>query len=169
MHAFLFSELSTTIQSMFNNVKSKVDQYILDAGPTLLGNLVAAAAIFFVGKWIAGFTQRVIVRLMNRARVDETLSKFLSRIAYALMMCAVTSFRSIASRRQHEFVDSYLGSRRFGDWLGPSRFAVEFCVRRDHHPFPSVQGWRLYRNSWYQRRCRRDSYLQHFDAHAGQH
>ena len=89
MHAILFSDMTTRIQEIFNNVKLKVDEYILTSGPVFLGNLVAAAAIFFVGKWIAGMAQRVITGLMSKANVDETLAKFLSRIAYAFMLCAV--------------------------------------------------------------------------------
>lgn len=43
-------------------------------------NLVSAIAIFVIGKWIAGMLTRLVGRVMDRAKIDETLSSFLCNI-----------------------------------------------------------------------------------------
>ena len=52
-------------------------------------NLLGAVVIFFVGRWVAGILIRVIEKLMERAKLDDTLAKFLGNIGYALMMTFV--------------------------------------------------------------------------------
>jgi len=52
-------------------------------------NIIAAIAIFVIGKWAAGLFRRLIVRLMRRARVEETLIGFGSNIVYALILAFV--------------------------------------------------------------------------------
>lgn len=52
-------------------------------------NVVAAIAIFFIGKWIAGILTRITGRLMVRAKVDETLIKFAGNLVNAALMIFV--------------------------------------------------------------------------------
>jgi len=52
-------------------------------------NLLQAIAIFVIGRWLAGFTTRLIVRAARRARVDETLLGFLDNLIYMLLLVAV--------------------------------------------------------------------------------
>jgi len=52
-------------------------------------NLLQAVAIFVIGKWLAGFVTRMVVRAARRARVDETLLSFLNNLIYMLLLVAV--------------------------------------------------------------------------------
>lgn len=63
--------------------------YVTTRGPELLANCASAAAIFYVGRWAAKIADRLIGQFLVSAKVDETLARFLSRISYAFMMCAV--------------------------------------------------------------------------------
>jgi len=45
--------------------------------------------IFVVGKWLAGVLTNALRRVMERAKVDETLNKFLGNIVNAVLMIAV--------------------------------------------------------------------------------
>ena len=93
METLLWADLSAAIQPMLNNLKRTVDRYIMDTvvtnGPELLSNFLGAVIIFYVGKWVARVAERILNQLLSNARVDETLTKFLCRITYALLMCAV--------------------------------------------------------------------------------
>lgn len=58
-------------------------------GLGLLYNIIAAAIIFLLGCWIAKLLQGLCARLLARAKVDQTLIKFLSNIVYALLVALV--------------------------------------------------------------------------------
>lgn len=45
-------------------------------------NIIAALAIFVIGKWIAGFLKRFVIKVMDRQNVDATLTKFVSSLVY---------------------------------------------------------------------------------------
>jgi small conductance mechanosensitive channel len=86
----LFADVATILQQLgLTNLKAKVDRYILQTGPEVAANVVAAIVIFFIGKWVARFAERLLQQLLTRAKIDETLSKFLCRIGYMVVMCAV--------------------------------------------------------------------------------
>jgi len=52
-------------------------------------HFLAALAIFVVGRWVARFVTAQTRRLMTRAKVDETLRKFLCNMTYALLLVVV--------------------------------------------------------------------------------
>ncbi len=52
-------------------------------------NLVLALAIFFIGKWIAGIVTGIARRLMDRAKFDAMLTRFLTNIIYGILLVAV--------------------------------------------------------------------------------
>ena len=54
-------------------------------GPRLL----AAVAVFVIGRWTAKFVTSMIVRGASRARMDETLSRFGGNVAYIILLTAV--------------------------------------------------------------------------------
>ncbi|MFH1885923.1 MAG: mechanosensitive ion channel domain-containing protein [Pseudomonadota bacterium] len=57
---------------------------------TMLGiNIITAALIFVIGKWAARIVKKVIVKLMNRAKVDTTLTSFVANLAYVGLMAFV--------------------------------------------------------------------------------
>ena len=49
-------------------------------------NLVVAALIFLVGKWIARFAQNTLEKLLRKRSVDEVLVDFLGNIVFALIL-----------------------------------------------------------------------------------
>jgi len=49
-------------------------------------NLVIAAIIFLVGKWIANRLQHVLEKLLRKRKVDEVLVDFLGNIVFALVL-----------------------------------------------------------------------------------
>lgn len=48
-----------------------------------------AAVIFLVGRWFAKLVVKLMQRVMERAKIDPTLSKFLGSISYALLLVAI--------------------------------------------------------------------------------
>lgn len=90
MYAQIFADVAAILEQLgLTNLKAKLDRYILQTGPEVATNVIAAVVIFFVGKWFARFAERLLRQLLNRAKIDETLSKFLCRIGYMIVMCAV--------------------------------------------------------------------------------
>lgn len=51
--------------------------------------IVLALAIFFVGKWLAGWLRKLLEKVMTRSRMDNMLVSFLGSIAYTLMLAVV--------------------------------------------------------------------------------
>ena len=49
-------------------------------------NLVIAAVIFCIGKWIARFVQNMLEKLLRKRELDEVLVDFLGNIVYALII-----------------------------------------------------------------------------------
>ncbi len=51
--------------------------------------LAVAIAIFVVGRWIVGLITGLITRALNKAKVDPTLTGFLTKITHVFLMVAV--------------------------------------------------------------------------------
>ena len=51
--------------------------------------LVTAVIVFVAGRWLARLIVRFMHRVMERAKIDRTLSKFLGSIVYALLLVAI--------------------------------------------------------------------------------
>lgn len=59
-------------------------------GLSLYGvNILAAAAIFFIGKWAVGVLSRLLERLLEKAKVDPTLGTFAKNLSYIAGMTFV--------------------------------------------------------------------------------
>jgi small conductance mechanosensitive channel len=67
------------------NLQRYAETYVL---PFVL-NLVAALAVFIVGRLIARALTRAVVKVCERSKVDVSLGKFLSDMLYALMLALV--------------------------------------------------------------------------------
>jgi small conductance mechanosensitive channel len=67
----------------------RVTGYVSEHGPDLAVNILAAIAIFVVGRWLANLATRLFATMLERAKLDETLAKFLARIAHTLMLLFV--------------------------------------------------------------------------------
>jgi small conductance mechanosensitive channel len=88
MHGFnllLAIDWKIDFQETLDEVKSFVAQRGLD----FLVNLVAAIAVYIVGKWATRLIVRLLNSIMKRSKVDETLAKFLSDIAQTLLFVLV--------------------------------------------------------------------------------
>jgi len=73
------------VEFSIDDAKQLIEQYLIPFGI----NLTFAALILIVGRWIAGALVRVAERLMRRAKVEESLVKFITDLAYALMLTCI--------------------------------------------------------------------------------
>ena len=62
-----------------------IEQFLVPWGIRLL----AAVAIWLIGKWVAGKVTAALKRLMTRSGMDEMLVQFLGNILYTLLLIAV--------------------------------------------------------------------------------
>lgn len=62
---------------------------VVDRGVTLGLNIVAAVAVYVIGNWISKVVLAFLGRVLDRTRVDQTLSKFLTAIARAVLLTFV--------------------------------------------------------------------------------
>jgi len=66
-----------------------ISDFVQMQGANFAINLVAAAAIFVVGRWAAKLVHRLSLKAMRRGKVDPLLVKFLGNILYALLLAFV--------------------------------------------------------------------------------
>lgn len=78
-------EEATNVVEGSRELLDLIGQYIMTYGLKVL----AALAIFFIGKWTAGLVRKGLRSSMTKAKVDAVLVGFLSSIAYYLLMVAV--------------------------------------------------------------------------------
>ncbi|HRC54273.1 MAG: mechanosensitive ion channel [Myxococcales bacterium] len=71
----------------FASLKTLAQAYLLPFGI----KLVISILVFFVGRWLARLVVRGLARLMDRSRIDVSLSKFLSDVLYAVLLVAVVT------------------------------------------------------------------------------
>ncbi len=64
---------------------AKLIEVATDYGP----KLIAAIAVFVIGRWVASFVTGMIVRASRRAKVDETLLGFLQNVVYLMLLIVV--------------------------------------------------------------------------------
>ncbi len=73
----------------FEKIWDQVQVFVYEQGFTLAMNLLAAVAIFVLGRWAAKLILGITQRMMQRAKVDETLTTFLTNIVYYLALAFV--------------------------------------------------------------------------------
>ncbi len=61
----------------------------LALGLPILGHILAALAVFFIGKWLAASLTGLVRATMLRAKMDETLANFLGTVLYGLALAVV--------------------------------------------------------------------------------
>ncbi len=54
-----------------------------------LGKIALALVIFVVGKWIVDHLSKVLLRVMKKSNLEDTLVKFLNHLCYGFLMIAV--------------------------------------------------------------------------------
>ncbi|MCA9186749.1 MAG: mechanosensitive ion channel, partial [Planctomycetales bacterium] len=78
--------MAIDLQALLVRLRGLVDEFILAKAPDFLSSLLLAAIILFASQWIASSSSKIVLAGLRRARIDETLAKFLSRIAQAMIM-----------------------------------------------------------------------------------
>lgn len=77
------------LMALLAQLQGLLREFVLANGMNWLSRIVPALAVFWIGQWGANVVVQAAGRAMERARLDETLAKFLCRITYAALMCAV--------------------------------------------------------------------------------
>ena len=52
-------------------------------------NILGSLAIFFIGKWVVSVIILVVIKMMNKSNLDETLGKFLTKIISGILLIIV--------------------------------------------------------------------------------
>ena len=66
-----------------------LNAYLQTKGVALATNLVAALAVFFIGRLVARLLARGISRMLERSGTDTTLVRFLNNLVYAVLLLFV--------------------------------------------------------------------------------
>lgn len=88
MFALLFAADDATLTGLPEMVDDAW-KVVVDRGVTLGLNIVAAVAVYVIGNWISKIVLAFFARVLDRTRVDQTLSKFLTAIARAVLLTFV--------------------------------------------------------------------------------
>jgi small conductance mechanosensitive channel len=67
----------------------EAQQLIATRGTALATNILTAAVILLVGRWLARLSARVLGRALERSKTDAALVKFLTNLIYALLLVFV--------------------------------------------------------------------------------
>ena len=78
----------TSPQSVSQTVEN-IKTYLAENGMDLLVNLLAAAAIFIIGRWVARLVAGLIKKMMDKAKVDPALGKFVKSLLYNALLVFV--------------------------------------------------------------------------------
>ena len=52
-------------------------------------NILAALAIFIIGRWVVKYLKKLTLRVMEKRNVDPTLTKFVANLAYVALLAFV--------------------------------------------------------------------------------
>lgn len=74
--------------SMLNLYKTIVE-YVATNGVALSLNILKAIAIFLIGKFLVGLISKLILRAMEKARVEHTLASFVNNIIHTALLAFV--------------------------------------------------------------------------------
>ena len=84
----LLEELLDPQESVLQ-IYGKVTEYLTEHGLQLLLNVLAAAAVFFIGRWLAGLVAKLLHKAMAKAKVDPTLNNFVKNLLYSILLVFV--------------------------------------------------------------------------------
>ncbi len=74
-----------SVTEVYENLK----EYLAKNGVDILLNLLAAAAIFIIGRFVAKLVSNLVYNAMKRAKVDPTLNKFVKNLLYTALLTFV--------------------------------------------------------------------------------
>ena len=63
--------------------------YLAENGMKFLINLLAAAAIFFIGRWFAKLISDLVFKAMDKGKIDHTLGRFVRNLLYTGLLVFV--------------------------------------------------------------------------------
>ena len=72
-----------------SEIASSMKAYIAENGMDFLLNILAAAAIFFIGRWVARFVADLALKTMDKAKLDHTLGRFVRNLLYVALLVFV--------------------------------------------------------------------------------
>ncbi len=89
MLVVLFAQGENNPANQMTEVWEQVQAFVYEQGFHLALNLLGAIVVFVVGRWAAKLIRRICTGMLQRAKVDETLTKFLTNIIYSLALAFV--------------------------------------------------------------------------------
>ncbi|HPY77072.1 MAG TPA: mechanosensitive ion channel [Anaerohalosphaeraceae bacterium] len=100
----------------------KIIEYLTVNGVDLLWNLVAAALIFLIGRWLARLATLFVNKVMEKGHVDPTLRAFIKHLLYSalLLMVIVAALTKILGDD---------ASKQFVAVIGAAGLAVGFALQ----------------------------------------
>ncbi len=84
------TELTQTVIKQSKELWDTVVNFLATNGLEMLLKLLAAAAIFFIGRWVAGLISELVEKGLTRAKIDPTLSKFARNLLYCTLLVYVS-------------------------------------------------------------------------------
>ena len=90
MNQPVFAQAADVFDNLVVNARNLWDRAIelfTEKPDSWIVSIFAAVAIFYVGRWAAKATEKMLNRALTQARVDVTLRKFLCRLAYVGVIC----------------------------------------------------------------------------------
>jgi small conductance mechanosensitive channel len=89
MSASLFAQQQWSFDALnVARLQNDLRELIGQEAPDVIRNVVLALAVFVAGRWLAALAERLLGQALRRAKVDETLTRFLQRLAYTVLICA---------------------------------------------------------------------------------
>ena len=70
-------------------VAENLKVYLAENGVTLFLSILKAAAIFFIGRWIANLIASLLLKAMEKAKIDHTLARFVRNLIYTGLLAFV--------------------------------------------------------------------------------
>jgi len=89
MSGFLVAQGGNNTTDQVTEVWGQVQSFVYEQGFNVALNLLGAIVVFFLGRWAARLIRRISIGMLQRAKVDETLTKFLTNIIYSLALAFV--------------------------------------------------------------------------------
>ncbi len=71
------------------DMAASLKAYLAENGVEFLLNILAATAIFIIGRWVARLISNLIQKAMDKAKIDATLSKFVKNLVYTVLLVFV--------------------------------------------------------------------------------
>jgi small conductance mechanosensitive channel len=77
------------VAAQASQVFTQIQEWVTTNGLKFATNLVVALAIFVLGRWVANLVRSVIVRVLDRRKIDSTVSHFVGNLASVLILVMV--------------------------------------------------------------------------------